>query len=320
MTTLYKVLTKDGRNNHGGKELDWPLPTRDDPGAWLEIPAEEPLVWCEHGFHVTSDPRRWWHAGYRVFLAEVEGDVITHPHEDKVCARKVRLVREVRGEELQGLVGKEQPGPLAERARELRKPHIAKTDRHSPAMLLLQHISANTRNKNFPSRVKPITETVQLAIRTRLRFKPNDITMACEFYGLERGTNLERLYREAIEAGNDSACAAFEKYFGRPAFVWEGKRLALGDSMRWPGVGYVRVEDFAKKGTNQRSVWNRKGNVVFDGSAQAAPRLYAVRETHVRLKNGKYRSKIDKRITLTAAELRAAEKQRLAERRARPTT
>ncbi len=316
--TLYKVLTKDGKNCHGGTILAWPLPTGDEPGAWLEIPAEEPLVWCEHGFHVTSDPRRWWHAGHRVFLAEVEGDVITYANDDKVCVRKVRLVREVRGEALQMLIGKKLPGPLAERARELRKPVIAKIDRHSPALLLVMHVYHNVLRKDFPSRVKPMTEAVTLAIRTRLRFARGDIKTIREFYNIDRLTDLEELYREAIKAGNDSACASFEAYFERPAFVWDGKRLAIGDTFRWPGVGSLRVEDLAKKGTNVRNDWRRKTPLTFEGSAHVAPRLYAVREKYVVLKDKKtWRTKVDKRVTLTAEELRAAEKARLNERRAK---
>jgi len=94
---LYKVLLAGQSCNNGNHK--WSLPTRGadgewTPGAWHEIPAPQKLIACSVGFHLTTDPRKWWDEGKSVYLAETVGER-TNFIGDKVAVRKVRLTRRV---------------------------------------------------------------------------------------------------------------------------------------------------------------------------------------------------------------------------------
>jgi hypothetical protein len=96
-TRFFKVLL-NGQSCHGGT-LAWNLPNG-KPGKWHEHTGA--LRICQSGFHLTSDPIRWWKPDSKVFEVEVADDTSTVPTEDdKVCVRKCRLVREVEWSEFQ---------------------------------------------------------------------------------------------------------------------------------------------------------------------------------------------------------------------------
>jgi hypothetical protein len=94
---FFKVLV-DGKSCHGGS-FSWSLPNG-QPGEWHGHTGA--LRICQSGFHLTSDPIRWWKPDSKVFEAEIDGDVGSSPAEDdKVCVRKCRLLREVEWSEFQ---------------------------------------------------------------------------------------------------------------------------------------------------------------------------------------------------------------------------
>lgn len=102
--TYYKVLVR-GRSCHGG-DIEYSLPTqRDDgtwePGEWMpEISG--PLELCVNGYHLTSDPARWWQEGAECYVAEWDGEYIGDGH-DKIVVRRCRLLRPLTADELAAL-------------------------------------------------------------------------------------------------------------------------------------------------------------------------------------------------------------------------
>lgn len=93
---VYKVLLGD-KSCHGGEQV-WPLPTADGPGEWLEFSGD--LVPCKKGYHVTTDPLKWYdRSELSVYEAEVDGEIVPCQDDKSVC-RKVRLVRRLGDNEL----------------------------------------------------------------------------------------------------------------------------------------------------------------------------------------------------------------------------
>lgn len=91
--TLYKVLI-GGRSCHGGT-MAWSLPRDGQPGEWHEI--DGPIELCERGLHLTPQPEAWWKEGAQVYEVEAEGVTGDVMADTKVAARRVRLIREVSG-------------------------------------------------------------------------------------------------------------------------------------------------------------------------------------------------------------------------------
>jgi hypothetical protein len=101
---MYKILTHDAKSAHGG-DFDWNpyLPKykwnneftdgKWMPGEWLK--CNEPLSWCQTGFHLTSHPLRWIIKKGRIFIAEYRGNWIQEGTTDKACFSEVRLVAEL---------------------------------------------------------------------------------------------------------------------------------------------------------------------------------------------------------------------------------
>lgn len=90
--TQYKVLV-DGRAAHGG-DLAWSLPREDgaggwEPGEWHRV--EPPIVVCERGLHLTTDPMQWPKVGMAVYAAEGRGASQTEG--DKTAFAEARLLR-----------------------------------------------------------------------------------------------------------------------------------------------------------------------------------------------------------------------------------
>lgn len=89
---LYKVLIK-GRSCHGG-DKKWSLPRGGKPGDWLELPEGEFPVCCECGFHLTTEPNKWFVLGASVFEAEGGGQKDSDGS-DKTAFQRARLLRRV---------------------------------------------------------------------------------------------------------------------------------------------------------------------------------------------------------------------------------
>ena len=90
----YKVLL-DGKSFHGG-EFEWSLPKNGKPGKWHSVVGD--LRMCLHGFHLTDNPQKWWNRDAKCY--EVEYKDALQPNEDKICVRKVRLVKELTHDDL----------------------------------------------------------------------------------------------------------------------------------------------------------------------------------------------------------------------------
>ena len=99
---LYKTL-RGGRSWHGGEHA-WSLPTQGPDGAWTPgewTPRVTPDV-CSSGWHLTTEPARWWStdAGVVCYLAEHDGAVSRREGGDKVACERVRLLRPLTEDEL----------------------------------------------------------------------------------------------------------------------------------------------------------------------------------------------------------------------------
>ena len=90
----YKVLL-DGKSFHGG-DFEWSLPENGKPGKWHSVKGD--LKMCERGFHLTDNPQKWWDRTAKCY--EVEYKDALAPQDDKICVRKVRLVRELTEDDL----------------------------------------------------------------------------------------------------------------------------------------------------------------------------------------------------------------------------
>jgi len=90
----YKFLREGGRGPYSN--FAWPLPTKRadgtwEPGEWVEATGE--LVLCENGIHAcrTEDVLTWLDA--EMYEVELDGEIVRG--EDKLCARRGRLLRRV---------------------------------------------------------------------------------------------------------------------------------------------------------------------------------------------------------------------------------
>ena len=94
---FYKVLSAAGRSCNGGS-MQWSLPTQNKDGSWTPgewTPTiEGELVECWNGYHLATLEQLPLWLNERIFVAEVDGDVLASADNDKWIARKVRLVRE----------------------------------------------------------------------------------------------------------------------------------------------------------------------------------------------------------------------------------
>jgi len=99
---LYKVLTANGCSCHGGS-LKWSLPVKNENGSWTPgewMPEiEGPLVECENGYHLATLEQLTQWLNERIFIAEVDGEIVESSDKGKWVARKVRLVRETEWDE-----------------------------------------------------------------------------------------------------------------------------------------------------------------------------------------------------------------------------
>jgi hypothetical protein len=82
---LFKVLV-NGKSCNGGN-LQYPA-----IGKWTEI-IRNPKC-CSSGYHLTTDPLRWWKPKAELYLAEGDGK-INGDDSDKACFERVRLVERI---------------------------------------------------------------------------------------------------------------------------------------------------------------------------------------------------------------------------------
>ena len=101
--TSIKVL-RGGESWHGG-DHKWSLPTQAADGTWTPggwTPPVKPVV-CSVGYHLTSEPARWWGEGdVAAYLAEYDGAVSAREGEDKIAVERCRLLRPLTVAELAG--------------------------------------------------------------------------------------------------------------------------------------------------------------------------------------------------------------------------
>ena len=81
---LFKILVNHNPP-HGGTGKYPPL------GRWTK--PVTPSV-CSHGYHLTSDPLRWWRPNSQLFLAEPKGPV-SGDGKDKGAFKSVRLLQRI---------------------------------------------------------------------------------------------------------------------------------------------------------------------------------------------------------------------------------
>lgn len=154
---------------------------------------------------------------------------------------------------------------------------------YSPALTLVVHVWNFVRWRSKQHYQTVMAEALHLAIKGDLEFADDDIKHilhACGGHNWFHGTNQ---YITAVEARNTSACRALEVAAGHGPFIWESYRIAVDSDLIWNGVP-CKVTSFAKNDTIIACSYKPSG----------------------------YPRKIDKRFRITRAELRVAEKARLA--------
>jgi hypothetical protein len=135
---------------------------------------------------------------------------------------------------------------------------------------------------------------LKAALHLGLKFAPGDVGEfvrrlgGSEAFGAGLG---ERSYAEACDLRHESACRSFESHYGRPAFVYEGKRLVLGQHLRWDGK-WVTATSFGE----------HKGEAVVNWCQYS----------YERKDGGGTEKKIVARGRLTLAQVKEAEKARVA--------
>jgi hypothetical protein len=100
---LYFKVLVNGRSFHKSY-MAYSLPTMGDdgtiiPGEWHTV--EGALKVCSWGLHVTSDPKEWWADGATAYVVEYGG--FGGRRDDKICVRKLRLLREATRTELEAV-------------------------------------------------------------------------------------------------------------------------------------------------------------------------------------------------------------------------
>lgn len=267
---LYALLDNKGECElkGGRKAPPLELPTSMHPGPWCDLPTEDPCVPMQSGFQLVTDVLAHYGPSMKVYIAQAEGPiaVLGTTSGDVVAARRVRLVRRIAGDELDALTCKASAGPLSRT-----KPK--KTV--SPGAALVEHVRLNMSSSVRDSRIRydhALDKAAKLGIEAGLKFLNGDFR-----------SDLEVLYRVAVESRNESACRALEKQVGRGKFVAGGARLAVGSTFRHNGAT-LSVTSF-----------------------HSADTLIACEHRYE-----KSRRVVVRRIKITSAELRAAEKTRLA--------
>jgi hypothetical protein len=161
----------------------------------------------------------------------------------------------------------------------------AKEKDHSPVVRLFHHLWGENRTRSWREENDALQRTLMLAIEARLPFEPDDFKRVYDGYkgGYWMGEG-EHYYAKAIELRNTAACQSFEKWKGRPAFIYNGNRLHVGSSFTFDG----KTLHVTSYGRDHRGAY-----------------LGCV--TYKKPETGSYSRKVDKRIKVSLAELKAGE-------------
>lgn len=282
---LFKIVRANGEAPFV-KGYIWSLPTDNGDGTWTPgtwHAHDGPEVKCGNGLHLTSTPSEWINrdGGLVCYVAEAEevtGDPLS---EDKVIARRARLMRLASAEEMNAANASWDAGRSERYAREEERRHKEHEQRAIE--------SAKAKAKEQGERLKKAAEIARatakneadagvespalMAFRTLvelgscdswadvnssrrsalshcvwfLRFNAGDVgTINKDFRG-SYWLDAESLYSTAITAGNTSACVSLEKFLGRKPWWLTGhgkrERLHVGASLRLNGE-WLRVTSF----------------------------------------------------------------------------
>jgi len=155
----------------------------------------------------------------------------------------------------------------------------------SPVLKLFENLWGNMRAHSWRDINGSLQKTLSLAIEARLEFEPDDFKKLSDGYkGHYWMGDGEHYYRQAIEARLTSACQSFEKWKGRPPFIFSGKRLHVGCSFVWDGKT-VHVTSYGH---------DHRGH-------------YLGCVTYKKPESGSYSRKVDKRLKVSLAELKKGE-------------
>jgi hypothetical protein len=184
----------------------------------------------------------------------------------------------------------------------MRKSNEIATD--SPAIIMLRAARFAPREQRPRRSSRELGYGMGHALRACLhlgmRFDVGDIKT---FYSALGGDDAfgaegaERYYRNAVDAGHETACRSFEAFFNRPPFIYSGKRIRVGSLLRWEGEWFT---------------------ITSFGQHNGAHVVVACSYTWYSVKGRweiRREQKVHHRIRLTSDELQLAERQRLASNR-----
>lgn len=299
-TRLFKVLTVDGVSPQR-THYKWTLPTQRPDGTWEPSPWHEagpnpetvyPGRW---GLHVTASVDYYSLSDGRIaYEAEVAGESreyadAYHCHH-QIAAERVRLLRPVEWKDACDAGARRrkaaQEARLAEQAKarmdEIRgdairaaaaKKAMRDAGVPSPALHAMRTLAELTPKPSW--RTINASRGQAMAYATRwLKFDPEDVcTIAKElggshWIGADGG---ESYYHIAVDAGNTSACVAWERYIGRKPWWYRSgydrkrERVYLGMQVYVDRVWY-RITSFRDEYANAvdegRPTPENKGKVV----------------------------------------------------------
>lgn len=89
--TVYKVL--DSEYKSSVQHYSWPLPTKTEPGPWLEMEGDPAL--CIRGYHgwINKETAFRDTRGAHIYEMEIEGKI--SQDNEKACGTRARLVKEI---------------------------------------------------------------------------------------------------------------------------------------------------------------------------------------------------------------------------------
>lgn len=91
----FKFVTSSGLPSHGGSlSGGFSLPQNGKPGKVHSLPANRQPSACSQGFHCTTDPKRWYALGLRLFEVKAWGN--PSPDGNKTAFRHVQFLREIK--------------------------------------------------------------------------------------------------------------------------------------------------------------------------------------------------------------------------------
>ena len=91
MTTYVKELLPGGESPY--QNYQWPLPTQDEPGAWVEADTTTPLERCGNGLHAYTEEQAQAQLRHDRTYWEIEYTEPPRNWGDKVSGYRARLLR-----------------------------------------------------------------------------------------------------------------------------------------------------------------------------------------------------------------------------------